>query len=509
VVELFPNLIFLKRNSPSKVDIFDRSTERVLRQNTNAGISSNTWHNLTIWVEGSRIFIYLDRQLALTAEDLILPHLSSGQILLQTNNTVRPVRIDDFIIQRAEPFSDHFQGATLPSTWRTTNTVNATIGVENDGNQYIRMENDVEVNPVMSPVSDFTLRCRLWSQNGGYQFYLRESLGGSMYFDADAGNLTLSQLDGAGAVVTTQRITNFYTRDRWQNLSITFLGDRLEIYLDGRSRFEDTLVSSPAAGTLRFVTGNADILRIDDCLFTQAATASNAGAAFAFALQAEVLARDFRWLRSDLDEHFDNVFRTQDWWQGGTRAAGEFLTDSATADHQNFLRITHEGRPTFRLFRDVIGLEMFGAGTDRRNYRDSTDLYTTVDVRFPEGTAGTAWLATRAEPSISGAELNGYFYEIRRNRDGSTDFVVRYQGPTEQTTFFEGPIPGGENEVLPDWITMVAISYHDQLAFFANGRFVTSIDNAVDLGGSIALGVNEGATVDFDTLIIRDTTPHG
>jgi hypothetical protein len=132
-----------------------------------------------------------------------------------------------------------------------------------------------------------------------------------------------------------------------------------------------------------------------------------------------------------------------------------------------------------------------------------------VDVRFPEGTAGTAWLATRAEPSISGAELNGYFYEIRRNRDGSTDFVVRYQGPTEQTTFFEGPIPGGENEVLPDWITMVAITYHDQLAFFANGRFVTSIDNAVDLGGSIALGVNEGATVDFDTLIIRDTTPHG
>jgi hypothetical protein len=187
--------------------------------------------------------------------------LSSGQILLQTNNTFRPVRIDDFIIQRAEPFSDHFQGATLPSTWRTTNTVNATIGVENDGNQYIRMENDVEVNPVMSPVSDFTLRCRLWSQNGGYQFYLRESLGGSMFFDADAGNLTLSQLDGAGAVVTTQRITNFYTRDRWQNLSITFLGDRLEIYLDGRSRFEDTLVSSPAAGTLRFVTGNADIFQ--------------------------------------------------------------------------------------------------------------------------------------------------------------------------------------------------------------------------------------------------------
>lgn len=505
VVEVFPGLVFLRRNAPTP-NVFDRGTERLLRQNTNVSIRANTWHQMTIWVQGSRIFIYLDRGLVLTAEDLILPQLGAGQIMLQTNNTFRPVRMDDFIIQRAEPSSDHFQSAALPSTWRTTNTTNTTIGQENDGNQYVRMQNETEVSPVMSPIEDFTLRCRIWSENAGYQLYLRESAGGGMLFDFVGGNLTMTYFDGAGNTVNTYQVQNFYTRNRWQDLDITFLGDRLEIFLDGRSRFESTLVAAPPAGTIRFVTRRNDILRFDDCLLTQAATSFNAGAAFAYALQQQVLARDFLWLRSDLDENFIDAIQTRDWWQGGVNAAGQFLRDASVTEHQSFLRMTHTGQPTWRLFRDIVGVGIFGAGQDR-NFRDSTDIYVTADVRFPDNATGTAWVTVRAAPSLAGSEVNGYRLEIHRERDGSTRFTVRYNSATERLIFFDGEIPGAEGQALPEWINVVIITYRGQLAFFANGRFITALDNAVFLGGTVALGVEPGTTADFDTLIIRDTTP--
>lgn len=507
VVEVFPGLLFLKRNAPGAPNIFDRNTERLIRQNAQAPIRSNTWHNLTIWVEGSRIFIYLDRELALRAEDLITPQLGAGQLILQTNNTFRATRFDDFIIQRAEPFSDHFQAAGIPGTWQTTNTTNTVIQTESDGNQFVRMANEAEFEAQGSPVQDFTLRARIWSENGGYQLYVRESAGGAMLFDFDAGNLTVSHLDGSGATVNTYPVPNFYTRGQWQDMDITMVGDRLEIYLDGRSRFEDTLPTSPGAGGVRFVTARNDIVRIDDVLFTQTATTATSGAAFAFQLQAEVLARDFRWLRSDVDEHFENVFQTQDWWLGGVNATGEFLNDPAASDHQSFLRMTYLERPTWRLFRDIVGVEMFGAGQNR-NFSDSTDLYVTVDIRFPDGGSGTAWLGIRVTQSISGAELEGYRFEVRRNPDGSTDFIVRYVSATQREVLFEGPIPGFDEE-MPEWISLTAISYRDQLAFFANGRFLFALDNAARLGGTVALGVEENTTADFDTLIIRDTTPHG
>lgn len=508
VLEIFPGLMFLKRNAPTP-DVFNRDTERLLRQNTNLPISGNTWHDVTIWVEGSRIFVYLDGQLAISAEDLITPQLGAGQIFLQTNNTFRPVRLDNIVIQRAEPFSDHFQGAGLPSTWTTTNTTNTTIVTESDGNQYVRMENEAEFAPVMSPVQDFTLRCQVWSENGGWQLYLRESAGGGILFDLDAGSMVITYFDGAGGTVFSTNVNNFYTRGLWQDLEITFLGDRLEIYLDGRSRFEDTLELSPGAGTLRFVTGRADIVRLDDCMFTQAAQSSNSGATFAFALQQEVLARDFRWLRSDLDENFDSVFRTEDWWVDGTNAVGQFLTDPGAINHQSFIRITHAGSPTWRLFRDIVGVEIFGAGTDASNYNDSTDIYATVDVRFPDETTGTAWMGLRVIPSITGADLQGYIFEITRAQDGNYSVAVRYNSATRREVYFEGVIPGTSGAIETEWVQLTVISFEDQLAFFADGRFVTSIDNALELGGTVALGVEEFTTADFDTLIIRDTSPHG
>lgn len=506
VLELFPGIALLRR-SGSTPNVLDRGTESVIRQ-ASVPIAEGNWHSATIWAEGSRYYVYLDHSLVMTAEDLTLPQLGAGQIMLQGNSVFSAVRVDDLIIQRAEAISDHFEGASLPpSTWQTTSTTNSEIR-EESGNQYVFMQNEVEVEPIMAPVQDFNLRCRIWSEQGGYTLYLRESAGGSMQFALSGGNLVITELDSAGEAVTSYQTDNFYTRNRWQDLDISFIGNRLEIYLDGRSRFEDTLDTAPPSGTMRFITRRGDVLRFDDCLLTQTSTTTTAGAAFAFEIQDEVLARDFRWLRSDLDENFNDIAGTDDWWEGGMRAAGEFLSDTSSTDHQYFLRMTHAGAPTFRLFRDIIGVEIFGAGQDRNNYRDSTDLYVTVDVRIV-GEEGSGWLGIRNTRSITGVDIQGYLFEVRRTAQGTAEYVVRYQSATEQISYFDGPLPGSEEEPIAEWTQLLAISYNDQIAFFANGRFVAAVDNAIDLGGSVALGVEDGSTADFDTLIIRDASPHG
>jgi hypothetical protein len=329
-----------------------------------------------------------------------------------------------------------------------------------------------------------------------------------MVLEAIGGNLTIYQLDGAGAELFSAR-SGTYTRGIWQDLTLSFIGDRLQVLMDGLTRFEDTIIDSPAAGVISIETKRGDFLRIDDCLITRSATSRDAGAGFAFALQESVLQRDFRLLRSDLDEPFNDVHRTDVWWIGGTNAAGQFTVDTSVQTHQQFLRMTHEGRPTWRLFRDDVGVAMFGAGDDSVNFRDSTDLYITVDVRFPVNTSGTAWLGVRTTPTITGADLNGYRIELNRQNDGSTIVVVRYQDAIQASTFFEGDLPSSSDEDASGWINIIAISFEDKLAFFANGRFITAIDNAIKFGGTLALGVDEGTTADFDELIIRDTSPHG
>ncbi len=507
VVEVLPGLLSLKRNAPTP-NIFDSSTERFVTRAVSAPIQANQWYDLTIWVEGNRIFVYLDRQLLVSGNDTISPQLGAGQILLQTNSAFREVRFDNIVMQRAEAASDHFEVSSLPRTWQTTSTTLTTTRTENNGNQYIDIRDEVTFNPVMQPIRDVALTCRIQSVQGGYQLEIRKNAGGSLLFDMDAGNLTLSHLDGAGSVVTSRRITNFYNRNRWEDVNISFIGDRLEIYRDGVSRFEESLPNSPSAGTIVFRTQRGDILNLDDCLITEAAASRNEGARFAYELQRQVLARDFLELRSDLTEDFSDEFRTDVWWRDGLGAPGQYLTDAASADHQRFLRITHEGRMTFRMFRDNIGTAMFGAGQDTRNFSDTTDLYVRTDVRFPAG-AGTAWLGVRSTLSVTGAEVHGYRLELQRFADGSTNVVVHYVSATQQVVYYEGPVPGSESGALPEWINLTVITYKDRLAFFANGNFVLALDGVETLGGTLALGVESGTTADFDDLIIRDTTPHG
>ncbi|MBZ0292138.1 MAG: SH3 domain-containing protein, partial [Anaerolineae bacterium] len=506
VLEILPGLMLLKRNAPA-IDVFNRATERVLNS-ANVSIAREQWYDISIWLDGNRIFIYLDQRLTMIYTDEILPSLTSGEILLQA---LPPVRFDDLLIQRAEPASTHFDSPTIPLAWQqTTNITRTSLETEENGNQYFHMENGVTVMPLMQPIDDISLSCRLWVEEGGFSIRVRKSPGGSLWLRGEAGHLTITHLGGLDEVVQTFFVSNFYNRGQWDEIRLTFIGDVLRIYRDGRVFFEDTLENSPGAGVIEFETGARDQLRIDDCLIAETSTSANEGARFAYALINEVNNRDFLLLSSDLNENFDDPFRTDDWWQDAQDAPGQFINDPQSPDHQAFLRITHQGRPTWRLFRNVIGLGIFGQGNDTRSYTDSTDIYVTTDVRFPGNNFGTAWLGVRTKPTITGADLTGYRLELRRNLDGTIDAVVRLRNATDEIVYYDSLLLENDpDDTRSDWVTLTVVTQNDKVAFFANERFLVALDNVDVLGGTVALGVDGGTTADFDNLMIRDTTPSG
>jgi hypothetical protein len=507
VFEVFPGLMVLRR-SAARPDIFFRDGEQILRQ-LSAPITANQWHSVTIWVDGSRIFVYLDRQLYVNAEDLTQPQLSAGQVLLQTNSTTRPARFDDLVIRRAELPSSHFQGAALPTNWQYSDMGRVSLAQETGGNQFMQMRGEVEARPALEPLTDVSVICRIYSFEGGYQLRLRDSAGGAMLFDFNAGSLTISQLDRTGGVVRQESEQNIYNRGRWENWQFDLIGDRVEVYRDGSRRYQGVFSPAPGEGTIAFIGRRADIFALDDCLIMETATSSNIDARAFLGLRTAVDARPFRLLRSDLDENFDDIFRTDDWWIDGRSAAGDFVSLPTSADHRFFLRMTDLGRPTWRMIRDVIGVALFGAGTDRRTFADSTDLRVTVEMRFPMGAMGTAWLGARTSPTITGANLNGYRLELRRERDSTTTVVVRALLPNDQQIVYEGPLPAAASAAPDAWIPVEIVANRDLIGFFVAGEFITSINDPALLGGTVALGVETGTTADFDTLLIRDLSPHG
>jgi serine/threonine-protein kinase len=508
-LEVFPGLMVLRRNNIDSPNVLFRENELIIR-NLQVPINSNQWHSVTIWSEGTRNFVYLDRQLYINAEDLVPPQIGAGAILLQTNSQSRPARFDDIIVRRAELASNHFQGAAFPATWESSDLARTRIVGEAGGNQFLQLEGAASVRPIMEPIRDVGLFCRLYSFQGGYQIRLRDNVGGALLLDFDGGNLDVTQVDGTGAVVTQERVPNVYNRGRWENWEFSFIGDRLEIYRDGNVRYQGVFTPSPGAGTIEFLSGEQDVFGIDDCLITEDATSSNVDARVFNTVRTAIEARTWRELRSDFREDFDDLFRTDDWWIDGQNAAGEFASDPGAVEHRQFLRLTGTGTSTWRMIRDVIGFALFGAGSDARAFSDSTDLQATVFVRLPQGQPGSAWLGVRTRPTLSGANLEGYRLELRRNADDTLSVLIVAVLPAERLIIQEIPLPGTATDAAaPEWIALEVIAYRDAIGFYANGVFVGAVTQATLLGGTLALGVEGNAVADFDTLVIRDATPHG
>jgi hypothetical protein len=210
-------------------------------------------------------------------------------------------------------------------------------------------------------------------------------------------------------------------------------------------------------------------------------------------------------LLEDWIDKFDDTFRTRDWWEGGANAPGEAKTNSKDRQHPDFIEMAYKPGASWRLFRNSPTFYVFGSGLDKVRFFDSSDIYLKLDVRLPG--AGTAWIAARTTISVGGATIDGFRLELTRLPDNTYRIVARGQGTNYRQVFFDDVLPAQADGTTPDWITVLILTYHDQVAFFANGRFLTAANNVPILSGTVAFGVEEGTTAQFDTFELRDVSP--
>ncbi len=505
VVEVTPKAITLKRNGETP-NMADPDNERVLLTQR-ARIGTNNWHHVVIWADGVNLFVYLDGLLVVSVEDLLPPALPAGRILLQGEGAIAPVRFDDLIVQKAEPLSTHFEAPDLPSAWKTSDARQSTLDREDNGNQYLQLKDEVTVTPDMRPITDLNLSYRVYIRQAGYQIHIRQSVQGSVLLDMVGGIMTVSQLDHGGGVVQSWPGIQFYNRNRWEQVGIQFIDNRLQISRDGVLKFDELLQSAPPSGGVDFKTRANDIVFLDDVLVTEAAASSNETARVAYAARTLAEGRIFRELRSDLTENFDDPLRTRVWWQDGRNAPGTFENDPNGGDHQKFLRVTSTDNTVARLFTNEIGIEIFRSGEDAVNFSNSTDVLLTATVRFPAGATGAGWIGARSAPAYSNLPVDGYRLELHRSAGGLTTVVARFAGD-EGEIYFDGPPPEYVDGDPTQWVKLQILTLKDKVYFFVNDRFVAEGDGTLALGGTISVGVDPNTTADFDSLVIRDTSPH-
>jgi hypothetical protein len=311
-----------------------------LRDWPGAPLSNGVWYEVKIWIEGNRIFIYINNMLRLRANDTGSTLPSGGSILLQTLSAVSgQVAFDDIVIQRPERASEHFEGSRFPTSWQANNFTRVAMETDGDGNQYTRLTQGADVMPTIPPLNNALVACRLYSEQGGLTVWLRESSQGAYRLKMDGGHMQIDQLNGQGDIVESWRRDNYYARGQWFDFIAFLVGSRLTIYRQGEIVFEEDVQDAPPAGDIRFTTPtDYDILRIDDCLFAETSFSATVDARFAFEILEDLETRTIRDGLIYFYEFFEPNRTTAYWWESDP---GEYVVDRAgSADHQDYYTIT-------------------------------------------------------------------------------------------------------------------------------------------------------------------------
>jgi serine/threonine-protein kinase len=512
-LNIAPGLLLLSRGNGGTIN---RNNELQL-QNYGAPIRSGGFFQLMIWTDETRVFVYLEHRLVIQVRDQqggsVLP---GGQIMLQTVNSgpQNAVRFDNFKVQRPNAASQHFDVSAWPTTWTRSNLTDATLGNDTSSSTHYINQVAGTVSPNTGTLTDFLMGVRLNSVQGGFDIHLRESAAGYMLMHFEAGNMTLSLADNTGKATVVQQFLNFYGRGAFQDFTFELVNTRLTIY--GKDIWSQDLKTAPTRGGLSFlITKPNDQLRIGDILIAETAKSASELAQWAFDKISSIEARLIRDLNTEFYDFFVDKFTTQQWWEGGANAAGEPKFDKTSRDHGTYLEMTYKAGAAYRQFRnDQQLVHFFGQGTDKVTFRDSTQVYLRVNVRVPS--TGSAWIAIRTSVTTGGSSLSGYRLKLTRNADNTftvTDSVVNSSG--QETVYDTETLPVDPNHVVDptkpaqEWIPLLIVAYNDKVAFFANSRFVNSIEGAAILGGTVALGVDQNSVADFDHFQMRSAADQG
>ena len=508
VLELVPGYMMLKRGASGTVD---RQSEQLLRDWQQAAIQAGRWYEITIWIAGNRVFVYVDHQLRLAANDTGLALPPGGAIRLQTlSPETGQVGFDDVLVQRPESASDHFEGSRFPSTWQADSITNIELGAEPDGNQYIYVLDDVDLLPITPPLSDEFMSCRLYSEVGGFRVRLREGLEGAYQFNLDAGNLEIQQIDAQGDIVHTWSRQNYYGRGSWFDFTVVTVANRLTVYRQGETILDELIDNAPSSGGVRFSTGAGDRMRIDDCLFAATALSPTVDARFAFDIISELETREIRDGMWDWYDFFDNPEVNASWWVGGQSAdPGEYIFDEAATERRRYYQLTAGDEPVFRLFSSEVDPQgrVFGLGNDRIDFLDSTDIYVGSYVRLPTVAAvgSTGGIGVRSVLGPWGDSLNEYEVELVKGDGGNLRVQVKSNTPNNQAVLYEKPL----DATFGGWHLLEAVALDDRVAFFADQRLLIVVRDVEQLGGTLSLRAGPNSVAQFDDMVVRDTSVSG
>ncbi|HVO42426.1 MAG TPA: hypothetical protein VMT34_07375, partial [Aggregatilineales bacterium] len=498
-LEMIPGLITVSRGTAGKAP--DRGSERQITHITGQ-LRPGTWYLVQIWTDSTRVYVYIDNQLQLQAEDTGDP-LPPGKILLQTISTNIRVKFDNLKVQRPLVASQHFQGADWPTTWGRDSATSAKIDFDSRGKGFIHVLSGV-VRPLNPPTPDVFVSCRLLSVTGGLEFRIRDGAAGAYQFQFVAGNVTINQLDNTGKVVQKWDPHIAYAHGNFFELDLETIGDELRLFQKGDVVFDEHVPTGPKSGEINFRSVKPDDeFQIDDCLFADAAKSATEDASWAFDKIQAVESRPYQSLLTDWYDNFEEKFRTKDWWVSGLNAPGDLKFDRNDKDHRNYLEMVGKDGVSFRIFRDVKDFFVFGAGQDKVTFFDSSDIYLRVHVRVPQ--TGTAWIMARTTPSLGGGALNGFRLALTRTADGKTTITADGYSIDGQATYYQGPI--AIDPASNGWVQLLIVTYHDKVAYFANGRFLTALSAVKVLNGTVALGVEKDSIGDFDQFQLRDVSP--
>ena len=503
-----PGLMLLSRGTSGTIN---RGSELQL-QTYSAPIHNAAFFQLLIWCDETRVFVYLEHRLVIQVRDQQGPVLPGGQIILQTVNggAQNAVRYDNLKIQLPNAASQHFDISAWPTTWTRSNVTDATLGTDSGSNIHYINQVAGTVSPNSGTLTDFLLTARINSVQGGFDMHLRESATGYFLMHFEGGNMTLSIVDNSGkATPVTAPFQNFYgPRGTFQDFTFELVGTRLTIY--SKDIWSQDIKTAPLSGGISFViTKPNDQVRIGDIMIAETAKSATEVAQWAFDKISTIEARPNHQLLTEFYDYFIDKFATQQWWEGGVSAPGDFKFDKTSRDYSTYVELTYKAGADYRQFRnDLTLVHFFGQGTDKVTFRDSSDIYLRVNVRLAQ--AGTVWIAVRTSVTTGGSALSGYRVKLTRNPDNSysvSDSVINSKG--QETVFYTGSLPVDPNTSIDptkpaqNWIPLLVIAYHDKAAFFANNRFLNSIENTTILNGTTALGVDPGTVADFDHFQMR------
>ena len=265
VLEFFQGTVTLRQGNKPIGDGIVRDDESLLRT-LGLAMDNNQWHQVTVWSENERLYVYVDGGLLDPLEGF-LRALPAGEIGLQVVGN-RPVAFDNFSIEASGEPTSHFDDAEIPADWTSTDVKKIDVRGEDDGNRYLWIGGDVTVSPPTAPLDNPEIHCRLWNEKGIYQIRLVQDDQTALTLAYDnMGGMTASLLDSSGSPIWTgETARNAHGRESWVDVAIALNDDHIQVYTNGVLRLDEILPQELSGLHLQFQTPKAALIRIDDCL---------------------------------------------------------------------------------------------------------------------------------------------------------------------------------------------------------------------------------------------------